>query len=146
MRDPFLIDECLSPDLVALAHERGFDATHVVFHGLAGTSDRDLLPVIRHEGFAFVTSNAKDFLKLYAREECPCRSHYHRPGGNSGGHPTASVLPSPRRREDDAGSGQSDCRGFFRRIGRNAGLADRNMNTIRWRMSDRRTGSPLCEE
>jgi len=31
MPDPFLIDECLSPDLVALAHERGFDATHVVF-------------------------------------------------------------------------------------------------------------------
>jgi predicted nuclease of predicted toxin-antitoxin system len=63
-----LIDECLSPDLVALAHERGFEATHVVFRGLAGTADRDLLPVIRHEDFVFVTSNAKDFLKLYVRE------------------------------------------------------------------------------
>jgi len=68
MRDPFLIDECLSPDLVALAHERGFAATHVLFRGLAGTEDRDLLPIIRHENFVFVTNNAKDFLKLYARE------------------------------------------------------------------------------
>ena len=68
MRDPFLIDECLSPDLVALAHARGFDATHVVFRGLAGTSDRDLLPIIRHQSFVFVTNNARDFLKLYARE------------------------------------------------------------------------------
>ncbi|EME72031.1 hypothetical protein H261_00590 [Paramagnetospirillum caucaseum] len=68
MRDPFLIDECLSPDLVALAHARGYDASHVVFRGLTGTADRDLLPIIRHEGFVFVTNNAKDFLKLYARE------------------------------------------------------------------------------
>jgi predicted nuclease of predicted toxin-antitoxin system len=66
--DPFLIDECLSPDLVALAHSRGFEATHVVFRGLAGTADRNLLPIIRHEGFVFVTNNARDFLKLYSRE------------------------------------------------------------------------------
>jgi predicted nuclease of predicted toxin-antitoxin system len=68
MRDPFLIDECLSPDLVALAHSRGFDATHVVFRGLAGTADRDLLPIIRSEDFVFVTNNARDFIRLYARE------------------------------------------------------------------------------
>ncbi|OAN52787.1 DUF5615 family PIN-like protein [Magnetospirillum moscoviense] len=68
MRDPFLIDECLSPDLVALAHARGHDASHVVFRGLTGSADRDLLPIIRHEGFVFVTNNAKDFLRLYARE------------------------------------------------------------------------------
>ncbi|CAA7612683.1 DUF5615 family PIN-like protein [Magnetospirillum sp. UT-4] len=68
MRDPFLIDECLSPELVALAHSRGFAATHVVFRGLSGTADRDLMPLIRHEGLVFVTNNARDFLKLYARE------------------------------------------------------------------------------
>lgn len=68
MRDPFLIDECLSPDLVALAHSRGHAATHVVFRGLAGTADHDLIPLIRHEGLIFVTNNARDFLKLYARE------------------------------------------------------------------------------
>ncbi len=68
MRDPFLIDECLSPDLVALAHTRGHSATHVVFRGLAGSSDRNLLPTIRHEGFIFVTNNAKDFRELYSLE------------------------------------------------------------------------------
>jgi predicted nuclease of predicted toxin-antitoxin system len=68
MRDPFLIDECLSPDLVALAHSRGFDATHVVFRGLAGTADHDLMPIIRNEDFVFVTNNARDFIRLYARQ------------------------------------------------------------------------------
>jgi predicted nuclease of predicted toxin-antitoxin system len=68
MRDAFLIDECLSPDLVALAHSRGFDATHVVFRGLAGTADRNLMPIIRHEDFVFVTNNARDFIRLYAWE------------------------------------------------------------------------------
>ncbi len=68
MRDPFLIDECLSPDLVALAHARGHNATHVVFRGLAGTHDRDLLPVIRRGNFVFVTNNGRDFLKLYSLE------------------------------------------------------------------------------
>lgn len=68
MRDPLLIDECLSPDLAALAHARGHEATHVVFRGLAGTPDHELIPLIRREGFVFVTNNAKDFLKLYALE------------------------------------------------------------------------------
>ena len=83
MRDPFLIDECLSPDLVALAHARGHDASHVIFRGLAGTPDRDLLPVIRHEGFAFVTNNAKDFLRLYARENIHAGLVIIVPGGIS---------------------------------------------------------------
>jgi len=68
LRDPFLTEECLSPDLVALAHVRGYDATHVVFRGLAGTADHDLLPIIRREGFVFVTNNAKNFLRLYSLE------------------------------------------------------------------------------
>ena len=68
MLDPFLIDECLSPDLVGLAHLRGHHATHVVFRGLAGVRDDELMPVIRKEGFIFVTNNAKDFRKLYSLE------------------------------------------------------------------------------
>ena len=68
MNDPFLIDECLSPDLVALAHKRGHHATHVLFRGLQGTEDRELLPTIRMEGFILVTSNARDFLRLYRLE------------------------------------------------------------------------------
>jgi predicted nuclease of predicted toxin-antitoxin system len=66
LNDPFLIDECLSLDLVALAHSRGHHATHVVFREKQGTSDPDLMPLIRAEGFVLVTNNARDFLALYA--------------------------------------------------------------------------------
>jgi predicted nuclease of predicted toxin-antitoxin system len=69
MRDPFLIDECLSLDLVAEAHVRGHDATHVVFRGLQGTKDHDLIPTISGGNFVFVTNNGRDFLKLYADKE-----------------------------------------------------------------------------
>lgn len=69
MNDPFLIDECLSLDLVALAHARGHHATHVVFRGMQGTTDPDLMPLIRNEGFVLVTNNARDFLALYAEED-----------------------------------------------------------------------------
>ena len=69
LNDPFLIDECLSLDLVALAHARGHHATHVVFREMQGTSDPDLMPLIRDEGFVLVTNNARDFLTLYAEEE-----------------------------------------------------------------------------
>jgi len=63
---PFLIDECLTQDLVAVAHVRGHFATHVVFRNLQGTADEDLIPVIIDENFVFVTNNGKDFLALYA--------------------------------------------------------------------------------
>jgi hypothetical protein len=69
LNDPFLINECLSLDVVALAHARGHHATHVVFRKRQGTSDPDLMPLIRAEGFAPVTNNARDFLTLYAEEE-----------------------------------------------------------------------------
>lgn len=68
MNDPFLIDECLTLDLVALAHLRGHHATHVIFRALQGTDDPDLLPVVLSEGFVLVTNNARDFLRLYRRE------------------------------------------------------------------------------
>ena len=66
--DPFLIDECLSPDLVAFAHARGHHATHVVFRDRQGATDPDLRPMIRAQGFVLVTNNARDFLKLYRSE------------------------------------------------------------------------------
>lgn len=69
MNDPFLIDECLSPDLVALAHAKGHHATHVVYRGLQGAADADLLPIIRTENFVLVTNNGRDFLRLYASED-----------------------------------------------------------------------------
>lgn len=69
MRDPFLIDECLSPSLVAKANARGHHATHVVYRNLQGTKDPDLIPLIIDEDFVFVTNNGRDFLKLYSNRD-----------------------------------------------------------------------------
>jgi predicted nuclease of predicted toxin-antitoxin system len=68
VNEPFLIDECLSLDLVALAHARGHHATHVTFRNLQGTADRELMPLVRTEGFVLVTNNGRDFRKLYSQE------------------------------------------------------------------------------
>ena len=85
LNDPFLIDECLSLDLVALAHARGHHATHVVFREKQGASDPDLMPLIRDEGFVLVTNNARDFLTLYAEEEIRPGLVIIVPGGGSSG-------------------------------------------------------------
>jgi len=69
VNDPFLVDECLSLNLVALAHARGHQATHVGFRDRQGTDDPDLMRLIGDEGFVFVTNNAADFLALYAAQE-----------------------------------------------------------------------------
>lgn len=65
----FLIDECLHTSLVGLAQARGHQANHVTWLGLGGTTDWDLMPRIVASDFTFVTNNARDFRKLYAREE-----------------------------------------------------------------------------
>ncbi len=69
LNDPLLIDECLSPDLAALANSRNHHATHVVFRGLQGAQDSELMPLIREGGFVLVTNNGRDFLSLYAKED-----------------------------------------------------------------------------
>ncbi|MDK4734775.1 DUF5615 family PIN-like protein [Rhizobium sp. CNPSo 3490] len=65
----FLIDECLHTSLVAMAQEHGHDCFHVNWLGLRGETDWDLMPRIIAEDFTFVTNNARDFRKLYAKEE-----------------------------------------------------------------------------
>ena len=65
----FLIDECLHTSLVMVATERGHEATHVNYRGLGGASDWALMTPIREGAFTFVTNNAKDFRRLYARED-----------------------------------------------------------------------------
>lgn len=62
----FLIDECLHTSLVAVATDRGHEASHVVWLGLGGTADWDLMPRILDDDFCFVTNNAADFRRLYA--------------------------------------------------------------------------------
>jgi len=65
----FLIDECLHTSLVAVAQDSGHDGFHVNWLGLSGEKDWDLMPRIVAEDYTFVTNNARDFRKLYSREE-----------------------------------------------------------------------------
>jgi hypothetical protein len=58
----FLIDECLSLDLVAVAHNRGFvESSHVVWIGKAGWKDWQLKPFILEGDWTLVTRNSVDF-------------------------------------------------------------------------------------
>lgn len=58
----FLVDECLSPKLTELAHERGYgESSHVVWLGRSGAKDWDLLPLIIDGDWTFVTRNSIDF-------------------------------------------------------------------------------------
>ena len=65
----FLIDECLHTTLVAVAQGRGHECSHVNWLGLSGETDWGLMPRIIDGNFTFVTNNARDFRKLYAKEE-----------------------------------------------------------------------------
>jgi len=65
----FLIDECLHTSLAEVAIECGHEGHHVVWLGLGGQTDWDLMQRILADGFTFVTNNAADFRNLYAREE-----------------------------------------------------------------------------
>lgn len=63
----FLVDECLSPKLLADAYAAGFEAHHVNTLGHTSQSDRALMVQIIGGDFTFVTNNAKDFLRLYTK-------------------------------------------------------------------------------
>ncbi len=63
-----LIDECLHTSLVQTAHERQYEAYHVVHLGMSGLKDHELMRVIRARDFTFVTNNAPDFRRLFRTE------------------------------------------------------------------------------
>lgn len=61
----FLIDECLSLDLVEVARGRGFtESSHVVWMGKAGWKDWELKSFILEGDWTFVTRNSVDFRGL----------------------------------------------------------------------------------
>jgi predicted nuclease of predicted toxin-antitoxin system len=62
----FLIDECLSIDLVAVAAEAGHEAQHIAHVGKAGWKDWNVLRHANVGDFVLVTNNAGDFRRLYA--------------------------------------------------------------------------------
>ncbi len=58
----FLIDECLTPELVAVALEKGHgESSHVVWLGKAGWKDWELKNFILAGDWIFVTRNSVDF-------------------------------------------------------------------------------------
>jgi len=58
----FLIDECLSPELAKLAQNKGYwESSHVIWRGLGGRKDWELMPVILDGDWTFTTRNAVDF-------------------------------------------------------------------------------------
>lgn len=65
----FLVDECLSPALVAAAHERGFEAFHVAHRGWEGFKDGQLLKRLVDEELILVTNNRDDFVALVSGVE-----------------------------------------------------------------------------
>jgi predicted nuclease of predicted toxin-antitoxin system len=64
----FLIDECLSIGLVAVARQAGHDAHHVAHVGKAGWKDWNVIRYAGDGDFVLVTNNASDFRRLYAAQ------------------------------------------------------------------------------
>ena len=65
----FLIDECLSPALVAIARNRGFpQSTHVTWLGLRSRKDWALVRRAVHDGYVLVTNDTAGFTLLMERE------------------------------------------------------------------------------
>jgi predicted nuclease of predicted toxin-antitoxin system len=62
----FLIDECLTIDLVWVAANAGHEAQHVAHAGKAGWKDWNVARHARQGDFVLVTNNASDFRRLYA--------------------------------------------------------------------------------
>lgn len=57
----FLIDECLSPELVKLANTHGYEAVAVRDRGWNGLKDPEIVAKAFENDMVLVTHNAKDF-------------------------------------------------------------------------------------
>jgi predicted nuclease of predicted toxin-antitoxin system len=68
-RVKFWIDECLTPALVSIAHEHGYEATCTRDRGHLGMADEELLGHAVDQEFVFVTNNHADFIGLCANVE-----------------------------------------------------------------------------
>jgi predicted nuclease of predicted toxin-antitoxin system len=62
-------DEDLSPTLVQVAHELGFEGTCNRDRGVLGIGDAPLRQLVHREGFVLVTDNSSDFRPMYMRED-----------------------------------------------------------------------------
>jgi hypothetical protein len=69
VKDVFLVDECLSVALVAVAKARGLSAVHVVHIGKGGWQDWNLVPFALEHDYVLVTNNRRHFLREYRKHE-----------------------------------------------------------------------------
>jgi predicted nuclease of predicted toxin-antitoxin system len=66
----FLIDECLSPELVGLARKRGHgESTHVTWLGMRSRKDWAIVRRAIDDGYVLVTNNTTDFKSLLRRQK-----------------------------------------------------------------------------
>jgi predicted nuclease of predicted toxin-antitoxin system len=63
----FLVDECLHTSLVETAREAHHEAHHVVYLGMQGWKDPEVLQRVGERDYTLVTNNAVDFRRLYAK-------------------------------------------------------------------------------
>lgn len=64
----FLIDECLTIELVAVANRAGHEAQHVAHIRRRGWKDWNVVRYAAERDLVLVTNNASDFRRLYAKE------------------------------------------------------------------------------
>lgn len=62
-------DEDLSPTLVQVANKLGFGATCNRDRAVLGAKDPQLRALVQRESYVFVTDNASDFRRMYARDD-----------------------------------------------------------------------------
>jgi predicted nuclease of predicted toxin-antitoxin system len=67
LTERFLIDECLSGALVAVAKAQGYHADYVTHLGKAGWQDWNLVRFAVANDYVIVTNDRKDFLREYAK-------------------------------------------------------------------------------
>jgi len=65
----FLIDECLSPELTAIAWNQGFHSMHVTRVGLRSKSDSAIVQHAIEDDWVLVTNNVTDFKRLVGTQE-----------------------------------------------------------------------------
>lgn len=65
----FLIDECLTPKLAAVARDRGHMAGHIAWLGLAGRPDYQVFDFMMNAEHVLVTNNARDFRRALAKAD-----------------------------------------------------------------------------
>jgi predicted nuclease of predicted toxin-antitoxin system len=66
----FLVDECLTPNLVAMARARGHgESIHVTWLGLRSRKDWSIVRRAIDDGYVLVTNNTTDFMSLLRRQK-----------------------------------------------------------------------------